>query len=440
MSPPAQPAETTLADVPGSLLATAARYLEGGDWVPGDDATTAWKDTAWSVSPKAGAAFWPKAACAVLPKGCRRYSGEELRAEIARRATPAFDLSEVEGWAVRAAEALSRDSYEDTSREYANSTQTWAVVGNGAGRPVEIRRIKGPYAAREFTADELRAELAKRAAVAAWTEPKLCGGKHGDIGCALPAGHAEPNCAGPADAAGRRMYWLGPNAFRRGFGDYVGADGESGAPKFSKGTWVLPVALPTETHPKEASDVADADVVIRARVDLRDGKGNAIGWKELQDMTKPSDGFVASAVDALKTDAADAAVRSGARQLTRLAVEPVAALLERHAVDDSTRAMVAGFLRTDAGKMLLRAALGGLIPLVPGAPPVAHAIARELRVSALADGADALLDAVTDPVLALIRQVVADNPALTVAPAALPDATPVAVLPRVKVAAGEGER
>lgn len=139
--------------------------------------------------------------------------------------------------------------------------------------------------------------------------------------------------------------------------------------------------------------------------------------------TKPSEQVTpdTSIATVLKADATAAAVRSGARQAVRLARDPLAALLERHVADDSARAAIAAFLRTEAGTALLGLALGGLLAVVPGAPPAAQLLARELRVAALSGGADIVLDAATTPLLKLLAQVIRDNPALAVTaqPAAL---------------------
>ena len=111
-------------------------------------------------------------------------------------------------------------------------------------------------------------------------------------------------------------------------------------------------------------------------------------------------------LNALRSDATDAAWRTAASQFVKLAREPLVGLLTRHLApgDEAMRAKIAVFLTTELGGALLSVALSAALSALPeSSGPVPAKLARELRVRALADAGDVLADVVMGP----LRQVLA---------------------------------
>jgi hypothetical protein len=103
--------------------------------------------------------------------------------------------------------------------------------------------------------------------------------------------------------------------------------------------------------------------------------------------------------DTLKNDGKEAAVRVAARQGTKLVVEPLAALLCRHMGDDSPefRAKVGRFLQTDLGRAIAMGAFSAGLSALPLEGNHKDAIARELRVEAMAMLGDELAEVLIGP-------------------------------------------
>lgn len=103
--------------------------------------------------------------------------------------------------------------------------------------------------------------------------------------------------------------------------------------------------------------------------------------------------------DTLKNDGKEAAVRVAARQGTKLVVEPLAALLCRHMGDDSPefRAKVGRFLQTDLGRAIAMGAFSAGLSALPLEGNHKDAIARELRVEAMAMLGDELAEVFIGP-------------------------------------------
>lgn len=110
-------------------------------------------------------------------------------------------------------------------------------------------------------------------------------------------------------------------------------------------------------------------------------------------------------LDQAKVDASEAALRTAAKQLAKAARDPLAGAVARHLApgDDGMRAKVAAMLETEAGLALLKALLSLALGAIPQAGTRGAALAHELRVQAMADGADLALDLVMGP----LREVVA---------------------------------
>ena len=128
-------------------------------------------------------------------------------------------------------------------------------------------------------------------------------------------------------------------------------------------------------------------------------------------------------LDQAKVDASEAALRTAAKQLAKAARDPLAGAVARHLApgDDGMRARVAAMLETEAGLAMLKALLSLAIGAIPQAGTRGAALAHELRVQAMADGADLALDLVMGP----LREVVAlylQDPGGTPAAPALPEA------------------
>lgn len=109
---------------------------------------------------------------------------------------------------------------------------------------------------------------------------------------------------------------------------------------------------------------------------------------------------------ALRTDAEAAAWRTAGSQFVKLARTPLVGLLSRHLApgDEALRGRIAAFVETEVGTAMLTALLSvGLSTLPTTGSPVPEKLARELRVSAMADTADVAADLIMGP----LRQVMA---------------------------------
>lgn len=166
----------------------------------------------------------------------------------------------------------------------------------------------------------------------------------------------------------------------------------------------------------------------RVAFEVRTGYG-ATSTKAEGDMaTKTETAAVATTkagafAEAAKADVQDAVWRTGGRQIVRLARDPAAATLARHLApgDDALRGKIAAFLLTPAGTAALTGflalALSGVArtPVAPQLAQTAEALARELRVQAMADGGDLLAELIMGPLREVMATVLRDTPA------ALPD-------------------
>lgn len=103
--------------------------------------------------------------------------------------------------------------------------------------------------------------------------------------------------------------------------------------------------------------------------------------------------------ETLKSDGKEAAIRVAARQGTKIVVEPLAALLCRHLGDDSPefRAKVGRFLQTDLGRAIAMGAFSAGLSALPLEGNHKDAIARELRVEAMAMLGDELAEVFIKP-------------------------------------------
>ena len=111
-------------------------------------------------------------------------------------------------------------------------------------------------------------------------------------------------------------------------------------------------------------------------------------------------------VETAKTDATDAAWRMAGSQFTKLAKEPLVALLSRHISpdDESLRGRVAAFLETELGAAILSGVLSAGLSAIPAVGPhgqVVERLGRELRVKSMAGVGDSLADVLMGP----LRQV-----------------------------------
>lgn len=135
-------------------------------------------------------------------------------------------------------------------------------------------------------------------------------------------------------------------------------------------------------------------------------------------------------VNEAKLNLSEAGIRIAARQLVKLVQEPLAATIAGPNADDTTRQKVGEFLRSDVGKLLIASAASALLQAVlisgkvGGAEQAVELLARELRVSVLADGGDMLADLVMDPLRAVLANMALPTPEAE--PPQLPPATPSA--------------
>jgi hypothetical protein len=120
----------------------------------------------------------------------------------------------------------------------------------------------------------------------------------------------------------------------------------------------------------------------------------------------------------MKTDATDASWRTAGKQFTKLARDPLAALLARHLGpdDDALRARIARFMETEIGTALLASLLSvGLSAMPDMAGEVPQRLARELRVSAMADASGVVADVFSGPLREIMATTLRGVPEITVA-------------------------
>lgn len=104
----------------------------------------------------------------------------------------------------------------------------------------------------------------------------------------------------------------------------------------------------------------------------------------------------------LKDNATEAGYRIAGRQLTKLTRDPLAAFIAGNGADESTRAKIAEFLRTEVGEAMVSAFLS--VGLAASKEEHAAALSRELRVKAMTDAGDVVADLIMGP----LRKVTAD--------------------------------
>jgi hypothetical protein len=123
-------------------------------------------------------------------------------------------------------------------------------------------------------------------------------------------------------------------------------------------------------------------------------------------------------IQAASEEVGEAAIRTAARQLMKLVREPTVALLSRG--DGALGKNVALALNTPMGGMMLNGAVAGLLTamLSSGKIPatqtsVVNRIARELRVSCLAEGGDMLADILMAPLREVLSATIQGLPPAT---------------------------
>lgn len=130
----------------------------------------------------------------------------------------------------------------------------------------------------------------------------------------------------------------------------------------------------------------------------------------------PSNKTPSTALATLKADGQEAGLRVAAKQVTKLVQEPLCALMARNLGDDSPefRAKVSHFLGTEIGACLVQMAISAALSTLPMEHPLKDALARELRVSAMAGGMDTLAEVLIGPlreVTALYLRGIPESPA-----------------------------
>lgn len=135
-------------------------------------------------------------------------------------------------------------------------------------------------------------------------------------------------------------------------------------------------------------------------------------------------------VNEAKLNLSEAGIRIAARQLVKLVAEPLSAFVAGPEADESVRRRIGEFLRTDMGKIIIASALSAGLSAMASTGKLGvseHEISKlasELRVSALAEGGDMLIDLFMEP----LRQILANMalPTPEAEPPQLPPATPSA--------------
>ena len=130
-----------------------------------------------------------------------------------------------------------------------------------------------------------------------------------------------------------------------------------------------------------------------------------------QDITikGPKEAFMDKALQVLTDDSKEAAKRLAGKQFVKLVRDPLAAAIARgiDPNDEALRAKLSAFLKSDLGEVFM----GGFLSLgLEMAPSIGNGvnreIARELRVEAMANGGDQLLDVVMGPLRSVISSFV----------------------------------
>ena len=130
-------------------------------------------------------------------------------------------------------------------------------------------------------------------------------------------------------------------------------------------------------------------------------------------ITDPKPTKFQNIVATAKIDANDAAWRVAGSQLVKLVREPVCAALCRHLGpnDDSLRVKIAAFLETDIGTAMLSAILSlALSQMTIAGSDIPEKLSRELRISAMADGADVVADLLMGPLKQVITSYLQGTP------------------------------
>ena len=212
-----------------------------------------------------------------------------------------------------------------------------------------------------------------------------------------------------------------PEYLRDGEREYLGCNGEELYTEDGWNHWRYRDANWNEPGPRMlyrlsvkrtagvTGNVLDTDALKRA-IEAESAKQQAHATKGATTM---------STIDQAKVDASEAAMRTAARQLTKLAREPLVGLLTRHLApgDDAFRARLAAFLETELGTALLASMLSATLSALPQAPSLALPLARELRVGAMADAGGVLADVLLGPLLQVMRLYLQDPAGTPAAPA-----------------------
>ena len=117
-------------------------------------------------------------------------------------------------------------------------------------------------------------------------------------------------------------------------------------------------------------------------------------------------------IDALQSDATDAAWRLAGSQFLKLSREPLVGLLQRHlGPDDSAlRARIATFLETPIGNAVLGSLLSvGLAALPASMGDKPGRLAKELRVKAMTDAGELVADVLMGPLRQVLSTYLSDN-------------------------------
>lgn len=119
-----------------------------------------------------------------------------------------------------------------------------------------------------------------------------------------------------------------------------------------------------------------------------------------------------SVLQQVSNEASDAAYRTAAKQLVKLVKEPLIAAIQRHLGpgDDGVRAKIAAFLETDMGGFVIQTLIAASMSMVPNTLPQQERLARELRVSSMADAGDMVADLLMGPLRDVISTYLKDVP------------------------------
>lgn len=114
--------------------------------------------------------------------------------------------------------------------------------------------------------------------------------------------------------------------------------------------------------------------------------------------------------DGIKSDISESAWRVAGSQLVKLARDPISALIMRHLgdEDEGLRAKLGLFMKTEFGYALIASMMSIAVGTL-GDTDATRSLSRELKVSAMSEASDAMLDVFIEPIRRIISSAISEN-------------------------------